>query len=521
MIEANGENYEKYLNHQCQNHEMLLIKAQTSLGKTTAYAESIINAKKTKVIIAVPTNRLKNQVYIDLRKAGVEDVKQTPELKEIHDKKIRDEVNYLMEIGAFKTRKEFLENSIKTLKDKKEKAKDDKKIKEIDEDIENISFYLEENEVINHYEGNIVTTWARLFNLHWCLVHTHTLIIDEDILRECIKTKTFNMKKLKRTCKCLKKVYHKELKEKLKIILTAPYKKMKTVKPIYKNGMSEKVVEMIEKEITQSKEDIYNIFDVLSISAFYKYNTDKEKMNDVEYNDDDDVHCLICREFPRMNTIILSATLEKEFYEKYFEFRDIEYIEIPHDKYKGKLFQDCTYSYSRTCLENAPQILEEIRKKYYKHPVITFKKLCKDGEFNFGAVEGLNLLKGKDIIIVGLPYVNDIVYKFFLYRLYGEIITEEKPRYRRIENDMYSFKITTYSNKNYQKIINYFLKSEIEQAVGRARLLRNDCTVHLFSGFPAEQAEMIQDINIKVNNDDEEEIEAKNSDETITDEKDL
>ena len=227
-------------------------------------------------------------------------------------------------------------------------------------------------------------------------------------------------------------------------------------------------------------------------------------MNDVEYNDDDDVHCLICREFPRMNTIILSATLEKEFYEKYFEFRDIEYIEIPHDKYKGKLFQDCTYSYSRTCLENAPQILEEIRKKYYKHPVITFKKLCKDGEFNFGAVEGLNLLKGKDIIIVGLPYVNDIVYKFFLYRLYGEIITEEKPRYRRIENDMYSFKITTYSNKNYQKIINYFLKSEIEQAVGRARLLRNDCTVHLFSGFPAEQAEMIQDINIKVNNDDEE-----------------
>lgn len=347
------------------------------------------------------------------------------------------------------------------------------------------------------------------------------MIIDEDILRECIKTKTFNLKKFKKTCKCLKKVHYKELKEKLNIILKAPYKRMKTVKSLNKSGMSKEIVEKIEEEITQSEENIYNIFDVLSISAFYKYNTNKEKMNDVEYNDDDDVHCLICREFPNMDTIILSATLEKEFYEKYFEFRDINYVEIPHDKYKGKLLQDCTYSYSRTCLENAPQILEEIRKKYYKYPLITFKKFCKDGEFNFGAVEGLNLLEGKDIVIVGLPYVNDIVYKFFLYRLYGEIITEEKPKYMRIENEIYSFKITTYSNKNYQKIVNYFLQSEIEQAVGRARLLRNDCTVHLFSGFPAEQAEMIKDIDVTVNDENEDEIEAKNNEETITDEREL
>ncbi len=521
MIEANEENYEKYLNHQCQEHKMFLIKAQTSLGKTTAYAESIINAKKTKVIIAVPTNRLKNQVYNQLKELGVEDIFQTPELKVIHDKETREKADYLMEIGAFKTRKEFLEKSIKRLKDKKEDEFDEKEIEKIEEDIDNISFYLEENEFINHYEGNIVTTWARIFNLHWCLVYTHTLIIDEDILRECIKTRTFNMKKLKRTCKCLKKVYHKELKEKLDTILKAPYKKMQTVNSIDKTFMSKDRIEDIEKEITQSKEEIYNIFDVLSISAFYKYNTNKEKMNIVEYNEDDDVHCLICREFPYMDTIILSATLEKEFYEKYFEFRDIEYIEITHDKYKGKLFQDCTYSYSRTCLENSPELLEEIRRKYFGHPLITFKKFCKGNELNFGAVEGLNLLEGKDIVIVGLPYINDIVYKFFLYRLYGEVITEERPKYRRIENDMYSFKITTYSNKNYQKIINYFLQSEIEQAVGRARLLRNDCTVHLFSGFPAEQAEMIQDISTIVDSNNQDEIEEKNSDETIIYEKDL
>lgn len=38
----------------------------------------------------------------------------------------------------------------------------------------------------------------------------------------------------------------------------------------------------------------------------------------------------------------------------------------------------------------------------------------------------------------------------------------------------------------------YFLESELEQAVGRARLLRHPCTVYLFSNFPCRQAEIIQ-----------------------------
>lgn len=38
----------------------------------------------------------------------------------------------------------------------------------------------------------------------------------------------------------------------------------------------------------------------------------------------------------------------------------------------------------------------------------------------------------------------------------------------------------------------YFLKKELEQCIGRARLLRYDCTVRLFSNFPCEQAELIQ-----------------------------
>lgn len=120
---------------------------------------------------------------------------------------------------------------------------------------------------------------------------------------------------------------------------------------------------------------------------------------------------------------------------------------------------------------------------------------------------------------MGLPYLNDIVYKFFLYSLYDEIIDEEKPKYRRIENDTYSFKITTYANKNYQKIINYFIRSEIEQAVGRARLLKYDCTVFLYSGFPAEQAEISKNFDVKIENEDK--IEVENAEEKAIDSTEL
>ena len=39
------------------------------------------------------------------------------------------------------------------------------------------------------------------------------------------------------------------------------------------------------------------------------------------------------------------------------------------------------------------------------------------------------------------------------------------------------------------------IESELEQAVGRARLLRHACTVHLFSNFPLKQAKMIDEFD--------------------------
>lgn len=95
-------------------------------------------------------------------------------------------------------------------------------------------------------------------------------------------------------------------------------------------------------------------------------------------------------------------------------------------------------------------------------------------------------------MVVGLPYHNELQYRFYMYAIYGIVYNPlEKSRFRRIENDNYSFKLNTMEDEHYQRIQKYLISSELEQAVGRARLLRYDCTVYLYSGFPVEQTNIV------------------------------
>ena len=52
-----------------------------------------------------------------------------------------------------------------------------------------------------------------------------------------------------------------------------------------------------------------------------------------------------------------------------------------------------------------------------------------------------------------------------------------------------------FADENLRLVQFWMIESELEQAIGRARLLRHDCTVHLFSNFPLKQAEMITGFN--------------------------
>ena len=102
-----------------------------------------------------------------------------------------------------------------------------------------------------------------------------------------------------------------------------------------------------------------------------------------------------------------------------------------------------------------------------------------------------NDYKGKDICVIGTPHNVPQ-----MYRLVGKHMgynTDERMNNYKVENDYYEFSMMTFKDKDMQNLQLYFIESELEQAVGRARLLRFPCTVYLFSNYPLRQAEICQE----------------------------
>ena len=72
---------------------------------------------------------------------------------------------------------------------------------------------------------------------------------------------------------------------------------------------------------------------------------------------------------------------------------------------------------------------------------------------------------------------------------------EEEMEHRFIEYKGKRFWFTAFPNDDLRSIQLWMIESELEQAVGRARLLRNSCTVRLFSNFILSQAQIIDDFD--------------------------
>ena len=96
-------------------------------------------------------------------------------------------------------------------------------------------------------------------------------------------------------------------------------------------------------------------------------------------------------------------------------------------------------------------------------------------------------MQGQDIAVVGTPHMAECVYKLMAYHMQGDV--SDTLHYREVEYNGFKFWFHTYGDELLRQIQFWLIESELEQSVGRARLLRNDCTVHLFSDFPLGQSE--------------------------------
>ena len=139
-------------------------------------------------------------------------------------------------------------------------------------------------------------------------------------------------------------------------------------------------------------------------------------------------------------------------------------------------------------MRNSEKAMKFLKSKVGDDTVITFKEFENtfNTSYHYGNTEGVNCLEGKNISVIGLPNISDIVYK--LYGMLAGISLDEHTMHpMRIEYNGYDFSMCTFKDDTLRTIQLWLIESLLEQAVGRARLLRYDCTVKVFAGFPVGQ----------------------------------
>lgn len=278
-------------------------------------------------------------------------------------------------------------------------------LKEEKADLDRINKYLEQNKLVDNFEGTVITTQDRLFYFSKSFFDKHKIVVDEDILKRVLKITKISMKDLL-SFNCKDNKIYSKFQNRIMQITNADYER--TTQLIDDNVKENEVIKGI-------KDDVYD-FDIMCVfnsKAFWKYNPKKEVMEKFtelrakgEYtkevvlpNSTDEVYFLEIKPLPNYDIIMLSATIEENFYKRLFWDFDIEVLDVGDVKLMGEIKQFPATSCSRYDLDKHKGKFEEIRKKYPKiddDAVITFKKFnTTDEALNFGNTEGKTNLRGK------------------------------------------------------------------------------------------------------------------------------
>lgn len=234
-----------------------------------------------------------------------------------------------------------------------------------------------------------------------------------------------------------------------------------------------------------SKDVNSDIFSLLLADYFIIDKVDKNKVHYVRLN-----------ELPKQKTIIMSASPQLKLYRSLFGER-IKVVDLTNIKNTGEIIQHTDHSYSRSSLDD--KLIEELKKELGDMKVITFQKMKHKlndiaPNMHFGNTQGYDTLNGNDIAVVGTPHVNDVVYKLYASLIGVDAHESCDLQTRLVEHNGFRFYFKTFESIDLRQIQLEMIESELIQAVGRARVLRNNCTVQVYSNFPLKQAQLIHQI---------------------------
>lgn len=459
---------------------MHLVRAQTGLGKTAEYVRLIVENPESRFLVALPTNRLKEEVKETLVNRGMpeREIFMTPSVhgNDFIPYEIQAEISRMHNRGIHNMTKEIIRNYYEKIR------ADPHERKLVETECEKIMAGI--NGVKD--ERVVVTTHAYLAQLEKNFLENFIIIIDEDFLQLLVFNRIYQI-----SIKCLAELAGKGLRD----YSDTAAKVLRTEKKSYKKITPLKYREPLGMEEMGKMEHIRsddNVNDLIHAGAFVRMQDEESGEEVVKY------FCPL--DMPKMKYIVLSATFDYGVYRKYFAGQ-MEVYTYPEKKagYMGWLEQYTYHSLGRKDLSEKKQVFS-IAREMAANPeldIITFKKMEEEGAkcFNragihFGNSTGLNSLEGHDLAIIGTPYRVEEYYKLIACYLGADVNKEgdKRPSLRRVKYKGNSFLITAYKEPVLQEVQLYSIESELEQCVGRARLLRQDCSVYVFSCFPCEQA---------------------------------
>lgn len=446
-----------------------IIKAMTGAGKSYSYIKLMQKYQDTRFLIAVPTNLLKDEILKKAKGMGIE-VMKTPSLEAIKDEipsAIWKHIQRMYKGGQHYLVHPYIQKELEK------------------KDVSCLRKYMEKRKKLKTWKGCVITTHRYLLSMDKeRLDEFDSIIIDEDILFKSIisnqgEISVSDLKRLK------KEAVNLRLSKKIKKLL----KVSETQSCIKAEGFK------WDDEDRDKKSMLFDIPSFCLAERFYLRRHEKE-----EKLVEDTLAFLKPADFPGEKYIMVSATADEEICGWYFGEENIDFYECKKAEYVGELKQYCGKSMSRSCLSNNKGMVEKLMDRFRMDAdkTITFMKEG-IGPLHFGNTEGSNMLEGKDILVVGTPYHAEFLYKLAAISMGIEFDEEEKMTLQTIDYNGYRFQFTTFQNEELRKIHLWMVESELEQAVGRARLLRNACTVNLFSNFPLCQAKMITDFDFEEN----------------------
>ncbi|MDB1931716.1 hypothetical protein PMY12_14620 [Clostridium tertium] len=469
--------------YSASNRNVYVIKGVTGIGKTTA----LMNLNNyNNLCISYPNHRLGTDI---VERLNIENSIHIKEL-ELMDKDVYKEFRRLQSIGAYKQARMYLQKYLNTLIANIEQESSNKSEAQIE--IENINKYLEAINKCRTANNTVFCTHKRMLELDNRNIETY--IIDEDIvLSSLIETIEIKPDTLDALINLASITNAETTKGQLFTI------KEKVIEAIKKPGQVFKIPTFFIKEreinamIEVGKNSIdINLKDLLK-TRILTANTNREVLG------------MSIGKLPNKKCIVLSATANETVYRNLLTDRDIEFIDLGNVETRGKLILHYK-SFSRTDIrKNFEKAVKQIRSEAPGiDNVITFakyKERFKREGFNpiahFGSCSGLDAYKGQDLIVAGTPHVDERMYFLLAAAIKDNVVTEQGIKYCNVRRNGFEFSFSTYNNASVtetdnllQEIQFYLIESELIQAIGRARILRTNATVHLFSNYAVQGSEL-------------------------------